>query len=109
MSQASPPASPAEPVLISGDIEAEARGLAYGAMVFDVHPGCATDAHSHASEEIWLVRAGTGRATVGAQEIDLAAGARLTLPPGVQHRVANTSDRTLTVIAFWWRDAGHGG
>lgn len=94
-----------EPVLISGDVEAEARGLAYGAMVFDVHPGRATEPHSHASEEIWLVREGTGRATVGEQEIDLAAGARITVPPRVPHWVANTSDQTLKVIAFWWRDA----
>jgi mannose-6-phosphate isomerase-like protein (cupin superfamily) len=98
-----------EPVLISGDVEAEARGLAYGAMVFDVHPGRSTEPHSHASEEIWLVREGSGRATVGDQEIDLAAGTRLTVPPKVPHRVANTSDQTLKVIAFWWRDAGNAG
>jgi mannose-6-phosphate isomerase-like protein (cupin superfamily) len=98
-----------EPVLISGDVEAEARGLAYGAMVFDVHPGRSTEPHSHASEEIWLVREGTGRATVGDQEIDLVAGTRVTLPAQVPHRVANTSGQTLKVIAFWWREAGHGG
>jgi mannose-6-phosphate isomerase-like protein (cupin superfamily) len=96
-----------DPVLISGDVEAEARGLAYGAMVFDVHPGRCTETHSHASEEIWLVREGTGKATVGDREIDLAAGSRLTLPSNVPHQVANTSsDETLKVIAFWWRNAG---
>lgn len=106
---ANPPLS-SEPVLISGDIETEACGLAYGAMVFDVHPGRSTEPHSHASEESWVVLAGTGRATVGDREIDLVAGARLTLPPRVPHRVANTSSsQTLQVIAFWWREAGHGG
>lgn len=95
-----------DPVLISGDVEAEARGYAYGAMVFDVHPGRCTETHSHASEEIWVVREGTGKATVGDREIDLAAGSRLTLPSHVPHRVANTSDDTLQVIAFWWRNAG---
>jgi mannose-6-phosphate isomerase-like protein (cupin superfamily) len=98
-----------DPVLISGDVEAEARGLAYGAMVFDVLGGRSTELHSHASEEIWLVREGAGRATVGDQEIELAAGTRLTVPPEVPHRVTNTSNQTLKVIAFWWREAGHGG
>lgn len=100
----------ADPVLISGDIETEACGLAYGAMVFDVHPGRATEPHSHASEETWFVREGTGRATIGDQEIDLVPGSRLTLPSRVPHRVANTSnDQTLKVIAFWWRDASEPG
>lgn len=101
-----PPSS--DPVLISGDVEAEARGFAYGAMVFDVHPGRSTEPHSHLSEEIWVVQEGTGRVTVGDREIDLAAGTRITLPSQVPHQVTNTSDQTLKVIAFWWREAGHG-
>jgi mannose-6-phosphate isomerase-like protein (cupin superfamily) len=104
-----PPSAPAEPVSIFGDIETEARGLAYGAMVFDVHPGRSTEAHSHGSEEIWLVCEGTGQATIGDRRIELAAGTRVTVPPGVPHLVANTADRPLKVIAFWWREAGHGG
>lgn len=94
-----------EPVSIFGDVEAEARGLAYGAMVFDVHPGRSTEPHSHASEEIWLVREGLGRAMVGDEEIELAAGTRVTVPPKVLHHVTNDSDQTLKVIAFWWREA----
>ena len=97
----------AEPVQIFGDVEAIACGLAYGAMVFDVKPGCSIAPHSHASEEIWWVREGAGRATVGGQEFDVAAGTRLTVPPDTPHLVVNTSEHNLRVMAFWWREARH--
>jgi quercetin dioxygenase-like cupin family protein len=100
-----------EPLLISdaeifGDIETEAQGLAYGAMVFTVKPGCTTPVHHHASEETWIVQTGDGRAQINGQNIGLIPGARICVPPGVMHSISNTSTADLTVMAFWWRRAG---
>jgi quercetin dioxygenase-like cupin family protein len=103
-----------EPMLseaeIYGDIETEAQGLAYGAMVFTVKPGCATAPHQHASEETWIVQEGEGQAQVNGQTIGLIAGARICVPPGAKHSITNTSSRDLRVMAFWWRAhaGGHG-
>lgn len=97
------------PVEIFGDIEAEARGFAYGAMLFEVKPGCSTEPHQHGSEETWQVRRGRGRAVIGDQEIELAAGSRLSIPPQTRHVVTNIADEDLTIVAFWWRETDHGG
>ena len=100
--------SPTDPVLVSGDVEADVRGFAYGAMLFEVYPGCSTERHSHASEETWLIREGGGRARIGDQQIDLVAGNRFTIPPRVSHTITNTSEENLKVIAFWWRESEDG-
>jgi quercetin dioxygenase-like cupin family protein len=89
---------------VYGEIEAEAQGLAYGAMVFTVQPGCATAPHDHASEETWVVQKGTGRARINGQIIGLIPGTRLCVPPRATHAIENTSTTELGVIAFWWRE-----
>lgn len=93
---------------IFGTIETEAQGLAYGAMVFTVKPGCATTPHRHASEETWIVQEGDGRAQVSDREIGLIPGTRLSVPAGTLHSIINTSRRDLRVMAFWWRQVGRG-
>lgn len=96
-----------EPMLnepeVYGEIETTVRGLAYGAMVFTVKPGCATEPHDHASEETWIVQKGAGRAQINGQTIGLIPGTRLSVPPRARHFIANTSTADLEVIAFWWR------
>jgi len=98
-----------EPMLadaeIYGDIETEAQGLAYGAMVFTLKPGCTTAPHHHASEETWIIQKGDGRAQVNGQSIGLIPGARLSVPPGAIHSITNTSKTDLEVMAFWWRQS----
>ncbi|WP_164019635.1 cupin domain-containing protein [Pyxidicoccus trucidator] len=98
-----------DPTEVFGEVEAEARGLRYGAMVFTVKPGGATSPHQHASEETWLVQEGLGRAMVSGQDIGLIPGTRLTVPAGALHSITNTSTGDLTVISFWWREVVHGG
>jgi quercetin dioxygenase-like cupin family protein len=93
---------------IAGDIEIEAAGLGYGAMVFTVKPGCCTEPHQHASEETWIVQEGTGRARVSDRDIELIPGTRLIVPPNTVHSISNASHRDLRVIAFWWKQVGHG-
>lgn len=88
---------------IFGDIETEALGLAYGAMVFTVKPGCTTALHHHLSEETWIVQQGEGCAQINGQRIGLIPGARVSMPPDVMHAITNTSAVDLRVLAFWWR------
>ena len=47
----------------------------------------ATPPHSHDTEEVVLVRKGSGRATVGDQGVRWAAGDTLILPPNQVHQI----------------------
>lgn len=95
-------------VQIFGEIETEALGLAYGAMVFTVKAGATTDPHSHGSEETWWIKSGSGFATVGGKEFPLPTGSRLTVPSNVVHTVTSDPGRDMIVVDFWWREATHG-
>lgn len=94
-----------EPVVVYGDIETEAQGLAYGAMVFTVERGGASHPHSHGSEETWWVRAGSGVATVSGKQTLLKTGDRFTVPASTVHHVEASNEGDLTIVAFWWREA----
>jgi quercetin dioxygenase-like cupin family protein len=94
---------------IHGEIETEAAGLAYGAMVFTVKPGCTTPPHHHASEETWIVQQGDGRAEVNGRLIGLIPGARLSVPGGALHSITNNSTIDLRVMSFWWRPVNRDG
>jgi quercetin dioxygenase-like cupin family protein len=94
---------------IDGSIETEAQGLAYGAMVFAVKPGCSSPPHRHASEETWIVLEGDGWVEVDGRSIGLFPGARFTVPPGALHWITNTSTTDLRVISFWWRQVNRDG
>jgi len=55
--------------------------------------------HVHPNaEELVVVTTGTGRATVGKEEHDLAPGDVLYVPPSVDHEVRNTGNEMLGVI-----------
>jgi mannose-6-phosphate isomerase-like protein (cupin superfamily) len=94
-----------ESVEMFGEIEAETHGIVYGSMIFEVKPNCATELHSHSSEEIWLVRTGCGKALIGDEEVGLNAGTRVTVPAHIPHSIVNTSDIGLVVMGFWWRES----
>ena len=97
-----------DPVKVFGDIETEALGLAYGAMVFTVQAGCTTEPHSHGSEETWWIKSGSGYATVDGKRSPLPTGTRFTVAPNTVHTVTSGSAEDLTVVAFWWREASNG-
>jgi mannose-6-phosphate isomerase-like protein (cupin superfamily) len=97
-----------DPVQVLGSVEAEARGFAYGAMVFTVEAGRSTEPHAHRSEETWIVREGAGRAAVGDRSVSLTPGTQLIVPADTPHSITSTSAGTLVIIAFWWRDTSDG-
>lgn len=90
-------------VLIDGDIETEAGGLGYGAMMFTVAPGVTTESHSHASEETWIVQSGKGHCVIDGRRIGLIAGARIVAPARSVHSIANSGTDDLEVLGFWWK------
>jgi mannose-6-phosphate isomerase-like protein (cupin superfamily) len=62
-------------------------------------PGGATTEHFHvASEELYLVTAGTGRLRVDGEERELRSGDCAVIPPGARHKLWNTGDEALRVV-----------
>jgi mannose-6-phosphate isomerase-like protein (cupin superfamily) len=57
-----------------------------------VPPGGQTDAHFHrTTEEIYFFTAGRGRMRLGEEEAEISAGDCVVIPPGVEHKLWNTS------------------
>ncbi|MET9449801.1 cupin domain-containing protein [Streptomyces cinerochromogenes] len=90
-------------VVISGEIETEQDGLAYGAMVFKVAPGTTTEPHRHASEETWAVQSGAGYCLVDGERIGLIPGSRVVAPPHSEHTITNDGSEDLVVLSMWWK------
>ena len=64
-----------------------------------VPPGSATVAHLHrASEEIYLVTAGSGSLRIGEEERAVRAGDCAVIPPGQVHQLRNTGEVDLLVV-----------
>src|SRR3954469_19857251 len=61
-----------------------------------VPPGGATTAHLHrAAEELYFFTAGRGRLRIGDEERDVGVGDCAVIPPGAEHKLANTGDEPL--------------
>lgn len=64
-----------------------------------VAPGGATIRHLHRrAEELYLVTAGSGVLSVGAEERAVIAGDCVAIPPGTAHRLRNDGDVELVVV-----------
>src|SRR5687767_2521707 len=67
--------------------------------VYCLEPGQAQKVHAHdASDKVYLCVRGALRATIGAQEIELAPGQAVLAPAGVPHGVRN--DGAEQAMAF---------
>ena len=55
--------------------------------------------HTHPYPELFVVMDGTGRFTVGDEQIDVEAGHVLIVPPETQHGFEGISDDTLRVVS----------
>ena len=64
-----------------------------------VSPGGETEAHFHrTTEELYFFTAGSGRMKFGDEVVEVAAGECITIPPGVEHKLWNTSDSEPLVL-----------
>ena len=68
----------------------------------DVSPGTAIPVHLHEKEdEVIFIQSGTGRAALGDDTFDLAAGSTLFVPQGTWHGGRNTGSTTMKWIALY--------
>lgn len=62
-------------------------------------PGAATPRHRHACEEVIVVLSGAGECTIDQHTFGFEAGSTLIIPMAAVHRIANTSNADVTMIA----------
>lgn len=70
-------------------------------VVFELDPGATLGTHTDSAEEILLVLAGSGEATVGDERGPISAGQLAVVPASVPHGVRNTGSSTLRVVGFF--------
>jgi mannose-6-phosphate isomerase-like protein (cupin superfamily) len=61
--------------------------------------GGETAAHFHRrAEELYFFTAGRGRMRLGDEQLDVAAGDCVVIPPGAEHALVNTGDEPLVLL-----------
>ncbi len=79
-----------------------ADGAASSSLVyFEIEPGNHLGMHTDSAEELLLVVAGRGEATVGDERAPLAAGQLALVPALAPHDVHNTGEATLKVLGYF--------
>ena len=76
-------------------------------VYFEVEPGKRLPIHTDSAEEILLILAGRGEATVGDETAPVSAGVLAVVPALVPHGVENTGDETLRVVGFFSSNTMH--
>lgn len=85
------------------DVEARAEGLEFGMMTVVVPPGESTEAHQHASQELWVIEQGRGYVAMPDARLSLAPGPAIPIPADTMHSVHCEGDEDLILLAFWWK------
>jgi mannose-6-phosphate isomerase-like protein (cupin superfamily) len=81
----------------AGPVSAPARNQSLAEATVPV--GGATAEHFHrATEELYLITAGTGRLRIDGEERGLRAGDCALIPPGARHKIFNTGDVPLRIV-----------
>ena len=70
-------------------------------VYFELEPGTHVGMHRDSSEELLLILAGEGKATVGEETAVAQAGAMLTVPAMAPHDILNVGTETLRVLGFF--------
>ncbi len=63
-----------------------------------VEPGMTTRWHTVEAREIYYIQAGSGRAEVGEEVIDVGPGDAVSIPRGVRQRITNTGAEDLLFL-----------
>ena len=73
--------------------------------VWELPPGASEGCHTHdgtdALEEIYYVLAGQGLMRIAAEEVALAPGDAVLVPPGVDHGLFNTGPEPLRLVLLF--------
>jgi len=73
--------------------------------IWELPPGASEGDHTHAGddalEEIYYVMQGQGRLRVEGEDVSLAPGVAVLVPPGVDHGLYNTGAETLRLLILW--------
>ena len=70
-------------------------------VYFELEPGHHLGRHTDSAEEVLVVLAGKGEATIGENRASLEAGTLAVVPALVPHVVANTGEETMRVVGFF--------
>jgi mannose-6-phosphate isomerase-like protein (cupin superfamily) len=79
--------------------EGDAPGGEMSITWVDVEPGAQQPAHSHGPQQVYVITRGAGRMKVGDDELDVATGHMVFIPPETEHGIVNTGDEVLTYIS----------
>jgi mannose-6-phosphate isomerase-like protein (cupin superfamily) len=85
-----------------GTLKFEGDAYAVAASFFHVksEPGMGSTLHQHPYPEVWIVRAGTGRFTVGEETIVAGPGQVVVAAANVPHKYLNVGGERLEIIGI---------
>jgi quercetin dioxygenase-like cupin family protein len=70
-------------------------------VYFELEPGAHLGSHTDSAEEILLIVAGRGEATIGDEHATVETGTLAVVPALVPHSVKNIGEETLRVVGFF--------
>jgi quercetin dioxygenase-like cupin family protein len=74
-------------------------------VYFELDPGARIGSHTDSAEEILLILAGKGEATVGGEIGEVEEGSLTVVPALVPHDIENSGQSTLKVLGFFSSNA----
>lgn len=83
-----------------GPLNSSAKNLAFGLAEFPAGTLAAPHVHA-AEEEIIYILAGAGAIFAEAQEVALAPGVAVFIPPGLEHRIRSDGPEPLRLITLF--------
>ena len=88
------------PGLVHQTVAGPAQGLkTLEVWVETIAPGAGTPVHRHECEEVLVILAGSGQATLAGQVQDFGPDHTLIVPPGLVHQVVNTGREDMQLVA----------
>lgn len=73
--------------------------------VWELEPGVSEGDHTHEGkgelEEIYYFLEGEGTMSVESEDVAIAAGDSIMVPPGIDHGFRNTGDSLLKLVIIW--------
>jgi mannose-6-phosphate isomerase-like protein (cupin superfamily) len=74
----------------------------FEASWWSIDPGHTSFPDQHLATELWIIGQGSGRLTLGTDEIDITAGQAIYIPSDVEHIVTSTGTVALVGYSITW-------